>query len=156
MNEQEVGVTERLRRLTDEQSKSRLRLEIMAAIEDRGGATRIWISAIGSGENHVFSGKPLQQVADTWNLTPEDAAIRLIRKEKDSVSAVFFSISEDDMRAILQSNHVAVCSDGFALSALIHKAEATHPRSYGTFPRVLGRFVRYESTLSLSKAVYIK
>ena len=71
-----------------------------------------------------------------------------------SVGIVGFAMSEDNLKAVLKSPHVMVGSDGTAAApyGILHKGKP-HPRYYGTFPRVLGRYVRDEKTLALSEAV---
>lgn len=68
--------------------------------------------------------------------------------------AVLFVISIDDMNKILQSTIATVGSDGKAYNAEADREETTHPRSYGTFPRILGRFVRDEKVLDLETVIY--
>ena len=70
------------------------------------------------------------------------------------MGAVYFSLSPEDVAAIMASDQVAVGSDGQGLSAAEDREQATHPRSYGTFPRVLGRYVREQHLLSLPLALY--
>jgi N-acyl-D-amino-acid deacylase len=77
----------------------------------------------------------------------------LLSEEGGVVGAVFFSMAKEDVTAILADPLVAVGSDGHGLHAAESATEATHPRSYGTFPRVLGRYVRDEKLLSLSAAI---
>jgi N-acyl-D-amino-acid deacylase len=147
------GVAEMRKRLLDAQFVPRLRSDIKTAIIERGGPLRIMVSGADSERNRAFSGKSLLEIAESWKLAPEDVVIRLLQEDA-SVSAIYFSLSDDDVTAILQSNQVAIGSDGRALSASSDSAVTTHPRSYGTFPRVLGHFVREKGLLSLAQAVF--
>jgi N-acyl-D-aspartate/D-glutamate deacylase len=79
--------------------------------------------------------------------------MQLVVEEAAAVSAVFFSLSEDDLAVIMRSETVAVGSDGAALAGTDDRS-ATHPRAYGTFPRVLGHFVREKGMLPLATAIY--
>jgi N-acyl-D-aspartate/D-glutamate deacylase len=79
--------------------------------------------------------------------------VRLLLEERGTVSAIYFSLAEEDVEAIMAADWVAVGSDGPGLSASHDADTATHPRSYGTFPRVLGRYVRERSLLSLPAAI---
>jgi N-acyl-D-amino-acid deacylase len=101
-----------------------------------------------------MSGKTVARIAAIWNCPPEDAVIRLLAEEDAAVGAVFFSMSADDVAAIMASGEVAVGSDGRGMHAVDDAAEATHPRSYGTFARVLGLYTREKGLLTLEKAVY--
>ena len=80
--------------------------------------------------------------------------MRLILEEEGRVGAIFFSMAEHDVATILADPLVAVGSDGHGLNAAEDAAETTHPRSYGTFPRVLGCYVREEKLLSLAAAIH--
>ena len=147
------GVSSMLELLTNATRDTRLRAAIRAALAERGGAGRIRISGTGSERNRALCGRSLAQVAMHWNVPPEDAVVRLVVEEAAAVSAVFFSLSEDDLAVIMRSDTVAVGSDGAALAGA-DDGSATHPRAYGTFPRVLGHFVREKGMLPLATAIY--
>jgi N-acyl-D-aspartate/D-glutamate deacylase len=142
-----------LGRLGDGHANAQLITGIRAAIAERGGPERIRISGTGSERNRALCGRTLAQIASMWEAPPEDAVMRLVTEEAAAVSAVFFSLSEDDLAAIMESDRVAVGSDGAALAGT-GDGGATHPRAFGTFPRVLGHFVRERKLLPLSTAVY--
>jgi N-acyl-D-amino-acid deacylase len=123
-------------------------------MNERGGAEAVKVAHVGSPRNASLSGRTLAQIAALWKAPPEAAAIRLLLEEQAEVGAVYFSLSPEDVAAILASDQVAVGSDGLGLSAAEDRDQATHPRSYGTFPRVLGRYVREQRLLSLPLAIY--
>jgi N-acyl-D-amino-acid deacylase len=75
-------------------------------------------------------------------------ACDLVDEEEMKVSALYHTGHEDDLRTILASAYQMVGSDG------LHLDGRTHPRLYGTFPRVLGHYVRETGVLSLEQAVY--
>ena len=96
-----------------------------------------------------------RQVPDTVvSGPPETAVMRLLREEKAGVGAVYFSLSDEDVAAILSSDRVSVGSDGMGMNAEEDSGKSTHPRSYGTFPRILGVYAREKGILSLAKAIY--
>jgi N-acyl-D-amino-acid deacylase len=146
------GVAEMRKRLVDAHSASRLRSDIQAAMQERGGPERIMVCGTDSERLRRVSGRFLSEIAAAWNVDPEEAVMRALQEDA-SVSAVYFSLSEDDVTAIMRSDHVAVGSDGRAMTAASASAETTHPRSYGTFPRVLGHFVRERGLVSLPAAI---
>jgi N-acyl-D-amino-acid deacylase len=119
----------------------------------RGGAGKVMITSLASGDAAGLSGRTLEQIASMWGSTPAEAAVRLVQDEKGAVGAVYFSISEQDVDTIMRSPLVGVGSDGRGLRAE-PAGGATHPRSYGTFPRVLGRYVRERKLLTLEAAVH--
>ncbi len=148
------GVSELLKRLVSPETTERLQTEILLEMNKRGGPSRIVIAEIGSANNAGLSGKNLSQIAELWNCAPETAAMRLLREEKAAVGAVYFSLSDDDVTAILSSDRVSVGSDGTGMNAEEDSGKSTHPRSYGTFPRILGLYVREKGTLSAAKAIH--
>jgi len=148
------GVSELLKRLASSMTTERLQTEILREIDQRGGPSRIVIAGIGSIKNRGLSGKNLNQIAELWNCVPEIAVIRLLQEEKAAVGAVYFSLSHEDMITILSSDQVSVGSDGMGMKAEEDFGKSTHPRSYGTFPKILGLYVREKEILSMAKAIY--
>ncbi|MGM0494792.1 MAG: amidohydrolase family protein, partial [Armatimonadota bacterium] len=115
---------------------------------------RILITDVGSEENAWAVGKRLDEVAAERGEDPVDAYLNLLIEEDCHVSAVFFSMSEEDMREGLVHRLGAVATDGlaFAPSGPAHLGNP-HPRSYGTFPRLFGHYVREEGLMALEEAV---
>ena len=100
-------------------------------------------------------GRRLSEVADARKQDPLDAAIELIVAEQGKGYMILFQLDEADLRRALTHEHVMVGSDGSSLAAEGPLAAGKpHPRSYGTFPRVLGRYARDERVLSLESAVW--
>jgi N-acyl-D-amino-acid deacylase len=148
------GVAELLKRLADPGIRGKLSDEIHRMLNERGGPTRVMVCRLGSEQNLPLSGKTITQIADAWGVVPEEAVVRLLREERGAVSAVFFALSHEDVARIMTTDWIAVGSDGRGMSAVQDAAEATHPRSYGTFPRVLGVYVREKGLLTLAQAIY--
>jgi N-acyl-D-amino-acid deacylase len=148
------GVRALLGRLAAPEPRERLAAEIAGALEARGGADRVQVARVASAGNAGLSGRSVQEIAGRWGVPPAAAVVRLLLEEKAEVGAVYFSLSPEDVAAIMVSDIVAVGSDGLALSASEDRDQAPHPRSYGTFPRVLGRYVREERLLSLPLAIH--
>jgi N-acyl-D-amino-acid deacylase len=87
-------------------------------------------------------------------LAPDDCALELIARTRDRVQMVAFGRSEDDLLAVLRHPATAIGSDGLALDPDGPTgAGHPHPRSYGCYPRLLGRLVRDEGVLPLERAV---
>jgi N-acyl-D-amino-acid deacylase len=148
------GVTELLKRLASPETTERLQAEILREMNQRGGPNRIVIAEIGSSKNMELSGKNVGQIAQLWQCAPEIAVMRLLQEEKAAVGAVYFSLSDEDVAAILSSDQVSVGSDGMGMDAKEDSGKSTHPRSYGTFPRILGIYAREKGTLSMAKAIH--
>jgi N-acyl-D-aspartate/D-glutamate deacylase len=104
---------------------------------------RVKITITWSTSHPEVAGQTLEQIAAVWNLTQLEAAKRL-----QPAGAIYHSISEEDMRRILQHPATMIGSDG------LPNDPRPHPRLWGTFPRVLGRYSREEKMLSLPEAVH--
>ena len=92
--------------------------------------------------------KRLDEIAAMMDLPVEDATRRLLREEENAVVAVMFVMDEGDVQRVLQHPHCMIGSDG-----LPSPTGKPNPRLYGTFPRVLGRYVRDEGLLTLEEGV---
>jgi N-acyl-D-amino-acid deacylase len=123
-------------------------------MNQRGGLSRIVIAEIGSAKNAGLSGKNVSQIAELWQCSPERAVMRLLLEERAAVGAVYFSLSDEDVAAILSSDQVSVGSDGMGMKAEDDFGRSTHPRSYGTFARILGVYARQRGILSMAKAIH--
>ncbi len=100
-----------------------------------------------------YNGKNLQQVAEMMGKEPITAYFDLLEMENTQVPSVMFGMNEDDVRRVMQSPYMMVGSDGSAIAPSgIWANNVPHPRLYGTFPRVIGYYVR-EGVLTLQEAV---
>jgi N-acyl-D-amino-acid deacylase len=99
-------------------------------------------------------GKTIVQLAKDEQQDPLDVALHLILISEGHATGVFHDQSEDNVRALLRHPSVVVGSDGSALAPHgVLCQQRLNPRAYGTFPRVLGRYVRKDRVLSLESAV---
>ncbi|HEY3308188.1 MAG TPA: D-aminoacylase [Desulfuromonadaceae bacterium] len=150
----EGGAAAMLQRLRDPALQERIKDDIGREMAAREGAAGIMISNCGSAKNHHLSGKTIAAISVAWECPVEEVVIRLIDQEQGAVGAIFFSMAVEDVATILADPQVAVGSDGHGLNAAQAAGETTHPRSYGSFARVLGRSVREDNLLSLPIAVH--
>jgi len=102
-----------------------------------------------SGILHDHLGRSLAQIAGSKGMDPYDLIFDLVAEEGQAAGIILFSMSEDDVRRILQSPLSMVGSDGGPKSG----SALNHPRFCGTFPRVLAKYVREEGVLSIEAAV---
>ena len=151
---QDGGIGALLRRLEDPGLRERILTAIVQEMTVRGGPERVKISVVKMAQNQQWVGKTIKDVAAARNLLPEETVRQLLIEEAAKINAVYFSLGEVDLNGIMQSPHVAVGSDGQVMNPERDSAENVHPRSYGTFPRVLGRYVREKRLISLELAVY--
>ena len=99
-------------------------------------------------------GLTLTQLGIADGKTPAEAALDLLVDEDGWVAAVQFAMSEEDVEFILSDPHTMIGSDGVANDPASELAQdKTHPRTYGTFPRIFARYVRGREVLSLPEAV---
>ena len=94
-----------------------------------------------------LEGKTLRQAAKALDLPVEDATAAILRNSPGTV-AVFFTMDEADVQRVLSHEQCMIGSDGIPTSG-----GKPHPRLYGTFPRVLGKYVREERLLTLEEGV---
>ncbi len=144
------GRDEMLARLRDAGQRNRMKEEMRT----RGQWDRLLISRVAGRENRQYEGMTVADIASDRGMEPEDAVFDLLLEEGGMVGSVRFAMDEEDVRTIMQSPLVMVGSDGSALSPRgpLGKGKP-HPRSYGTFPRVLGKYAREAGVLSMEEAV---
>jgi N-acyl-D-amino-acid deacylase len=120
-----------------------------------GGAEAILLVEFRNPALKHLAGRTLAEVAAERGMTPEETAMDLIIEDRTRVGAMYFNQSEDVVRKAIQQPWVSFCTDAVAIAAegdqlLNHR----HPRTYGTFPRVLGHYVRDLGLLSLEQAIH--
>jgi N-acyl-D-amino-acid deacylase len=147
------GTEATLRRLRDPGQRERMR----TAMADPGpadwdnfwawsGPEGIVVADIPSGRNPEWMGQTLAQVAGALQRDPFEAAFDLLLEERMGVAMVSFSQDEAAVERFLRLPWVNVCTDGLL-------GGRPHPRAYGTYPRILGRYVRERRTLALEEAI---
>jgi N-acyl-D-amino-acid deacylase len=101
-----------------------------------------------------LTGKTLAEVASIRRTTAEETVMDLLIEDDNNINALFFEMSEDDVRTVLALPWVSFCSDeeSQAAEGIFLKANP-HPRAYGAFARVLGRYVRDEEIVPLEEAI---
>lgn len=104
------------------------------------------ITSVAGDANEQLEGKTVAEIADQRAVKPAVAIIDLLIEEELEVSKVTHMLHEDDVREILSFDHACIATDGLF-------GGKPHPRTYGTYPRVLGEYVRAENLLELEEAV---
>jgi N-acyl-D-amino-acid deacylase len=101
-----------------------------------------------------YTGKTLRQAAEMMGVDPADAAMNLVIEDGSRVGAVYFLMSEDNVKKIMQLPYMSFGSDAGAVAAEGETLQSmTHPRTYGNFARLLGKYVRDEKVLTLEEAI---
>jgi N-acyl-D-amino-acid deacylase len=104
--------------------------------------------------NALYKGKRLSEIAALHGKNADETALDLIIKDKSRIECIYYLQSEANVKKILKLPYVSFGSDAGSLATTeMFKAWGAHPRAYGTFARVLGRYVRDEKIISLEEAV---
>jgi len=98
-----------------------------------------------------FEGMTIAEIAKIREQDPVSACFDLIFEEGSFIHGVHHTMNEDDVKSVMSVPWVSIGSDGSALN--LKYPGFPHPRSFGTFPRVLGKYVREEGVLGLEEAV---
>jgi N-acyl-D-amino-acid deacylase len=102
-----------------------------------------------------LTGQTLADVAASRGTSPAQVAMDLVVEDGSRVSTAYFTISEDNLRHELRLPWVSFCSDSAAPTADARFGQwSTHPRAYGSFARLLGKYVREEQVLTLESAIH--
>jgi len=151
-----------LERLQDKSARERMRKDILEGIDGwynhylavGGDWERMLLVGFKATKNQPYIGKRFSEVIADRGGDPIDVLFDVLLEEQGSVRTVFFHHDEPDMQFALKQPYVSVGSDGSAISPDGHyKDMHPHPRWYGTFPRVMGRYVRELGVLTLPEAV---
>ena len=148
------GTNAFLARLKDSTVAPRIRTETLAKVELIGGWDNVQISRVAEAVDRDAEGKRMGAYATAKSLDPYVAAIGLIERNRADVGMLGFAMSEDTIDRLLAHEFSMVCSDGgaFAIDGPTRRG-SPHPRGAGTFPRVLGRYVRERKAISLASAI---
>jgi N-acyl-D-amino-acid deacylase len=149
------------KRLRDPAIRKRVAAEMRSAHTDwenllqaAGGAENLLIVELRKPELKKYIGKTLAEIAKERGTSPEDAAMDLVSEDETRVGTVYFLMSEDEVRRKVALPYMDFGSDGAALSAEgVFLKSGAHPRAYGNFARVLGRYVRDEKLTTLEDVI---
>lgn len=115
----------------------------------------IMLSYAGPNGPHEWEGKMIAEIGELTGVSPVSAALTLIAEQENQAKVVIFGRIEDDVKTFMCHPIGMFGSDGFALAPYGPMGVGKpHPRSYGTYPRILGKYVREEQTMSLEQAIY--
>ena len=154
---QEGAMEDFMARLRDPATRTRIRDEVRAGL---GGLSPQWetwyVAVIRSEANSHLVGKHVLEIAEERGVEPAEAVLQLLYEENGSVPTRVHNRVEDDVRYFLGHDLAMIGSDGRAVSPNgPYKTVLPHPRFYGTYPRILGRYVREEpAVLTLENAIH--
>jgi N-acyl-D-amino-acid deacylase len=153
---QEGGAKEMRKRLTNPDIRKRVLHEMRAGIPYKNSDPENVILANFRLDSldRLYKGKRLSEVAQLHGKDADETVIDLIVKDKSIVEALFHLQSEANVRKIIRLPYVSFGSDAMSIALPEEdKRTQTHPRLYGTFARVLGKYVREEKLLTLQEAI---
>jgi len=148
-------------RLKDPAMRARIRQDMNTPSKDWDnewlaiqGPQDILITAVNNKELLKYQGKRVSEIADEWHEDAIDTICDFLIRDQAGSSVAVFGMDEPDVRLILQQPWVAVDNDasGASTEGLLSQ-EHPHPRAYGTFPRILRKYVKEEHVLTLSDAI---
>ena len=140
------------------------RQQIREALENGSGYENMW-RGVGGPEGVLivstivpelkqYEGKTVAAVAQLQHQDPFDTVCGLLIQSKDGIGAAYFSMSEDDVRLAMKQPWVSVGTDYGEVAPDGPLSESkSHPRAYGSFARILGKYVREEHVLRLEDAI---
>lgn len=155
------GDAKLVERLKDPAMRARIRKEMLTSStewdnewQEIPGPESVLIGVVQNPKLVPLQGKTLADVARLWGKDPIDALFDLLIEDQAFTNVAVFGMSEPDVALALQQPWVSVDNDssGASPEGLLGQ-EHPHPRAYGTFPRILRKYVREEKKLSLEEAI---
>ncbi|MBN1137784.1 MAG: D-aminoacylase [Anaerolineae bacterium] len=158
---QEGGHRAWIERLKDPAIRERVVREIAApsgewdsTLQAAGSADNVLLIGFKSPALKPLTGKTLAQAAALRGKTPEETIVDLVIEDDSDIGCVYFTMSEDNIRRQIALPWVSFGSDAQSMSAEgLFLKSSTHPRAYGNFARLLGRYVRDEKVIPLQEAI---
>jgi len=146
------GVEEELRRLKDTKIREKIRTEISGKGDSYWKG--VFVSSVTKTENRWMEGENIFDISSKMGKPPEDALIDITIDEKARTGAIFFSMSEDNLRRFLSLPYAMIGTDSSARSFSGPTCTGKpHPRGFGSFPRFIGKYVRDEGIIGLPEAI---
>lgn len=144
--------------LEDSAQRDRLRVDMQRDLYEGRDPPSVWkeflVAGMGQMEGHPLEGRSILDIATAAGADPYETVFRLLRESDGLARVVHFETTEADLVALLRHPLSLIGSDGSSLAADgPSSAGRPHPRNFGTYPRVLGRYVRERKVLTLEEAV---
>ena len=158
----EGGIDKILERLEDEEDRDKIRKELVGGESEIAenwfkvpGTDKIFIASVKTEKWKDIEGKSLAEITKIRHLKDDlETLLTILLEEKCEVEMTLESMGDEDINRIMSNKYVMVGTDGSGVSPSgITSHGKPHPRFYGTFPRILRKYVREENLLSLEEAV---
>jgi N-acyl-D-amino-acid deacylase len=153
---QEGGAKEMRKILVDPESRKRVLYELKMGIPSKNSDPKdvLLLGFKKDSLNRLYRNKRLDEVARLHGKDADETMIDLIVADKTSIPAIFFLMSEDNMKRMLRLPYASICSDASSYAAEPPDIdEGIHPRAYGSFAKLLSDYVRDEAILTLEEAI---
>ena len=148
----EGGLSRLLERLGEPEARERIRHDVLEQEREWNQTFVAWVPATA---DRSVQGQSIEAIASRRGQDPIDALFGVLEESEGQAAMVHFAMAEDDVRYVMRHPLSMFGSDGFGLSPTGVLGEGQpHPRCYGTYPRVLGHYVREHGVLSLEQAVH--
>jgi N-acyl-D-amino-acid deacylase len=149
------------KRLEDQATRQKIAAEVRVPSDKwenlylaAGSADRVLLIGFKSEKLKPLTGKTLAEVAKMRGKDPVETIMDLILEDRSRVGTVYFLMSEENIKKELRQPWVSLGSDGASMAPEgVFLKSSTHPRAYGNFARLLGKYVREERVISLAEAV---
>ncbi|HWS86078.1 MAG TPA: D-aminoacylase [Pyrinomonadaceae bacterium] len=158
----EGGGEKMIARLRDPETRARIRADILKDSNEweniylgSGGASGVLVGSVFNRELENFQGKRVSEIAKERGKDELETLFDIIVADRGQTGAIYFMMNEDDLRAALREPFVSICTDSGARAADGPlSGSKSHPRGWGSYPRILSRYVRDERLLTLEQAVH--
>ena len=159
---QEGGYKEWARRLRDPEIRRQVFEEMTtpskhweSLMQDAGSAENMLLIGFKNDSLKYLTGKSLAEVARMRNLSPEETAMDLVIQDGSRVGTVYFLMSEENIKKKIALPYMSFCSDSRSSAPEgVFLKSSVHPRAYGNFARLLGKYVRDEKVIPIEEAIY--
>jgi N-acyl-D-amino-acid deacylase len=147
-----------LENLRDPEMRARIRAEMIAEYSDwenfciLAGPEGVMVVGLSQPENEAWAGRRLSEIADAQGKHWADTAMDLILSEEGRVFTMYFLMSDENVALKMRQPWVSFGTDAGGADPATARG-LLHPRAYGTYPRILGRYVRDEAVITLEEAV---
>ena len=157
----EGGQEARLKRLKDPATRKRIAREMLTPSDEWenlylgvGGPTGYKVVGLKNPDLKHLNGKTIAEIAEIWNTSPEETAMDLIIKDDSKVMSVGFSMTQENVDNKIPVPWISFCTDSPSVATEgIFLESHIHPRAYGSFPRLLAKYVREEKAMTLEEAI---
>jgi len=149
---QEGGHRAWINRMKKPEVRERLFLDIRKELDQQPPEGILMVGFNKASMSRKYLGKTVAEAAKMRNQSPEEAIVDMIIEDDNRIQCIYFSMSEENIRKKIQIPWVSFCSDAGSYSD-ISKKFRTHPRAFGSFARVIGKYSRDEGLISLEEAV---